>query len=44
MMRIATRIIKYPVIFAAGWLFNFVFDAQFVSGFVAGWLEPYPAK
>jgi hypothetical protein len=38
MMRIATRIIKYPVIFAAGWLFNFVFDAQFVSGFVAGWL------
>ena len=36
-MRPTARISKYPLIFVAGWLFNFVYDAQFVSGFMAGW-------
>ena len=37
-MRLTVRIFKFPVIFAAGWLFNFIYDAHFVSGFMAGWL------
>ncbi len=37
-IRMIARIFKYPVIFAAGWLFNFVYDAHFISGFMAGWL------
>ena len=31
-------LVKYPVVFAGGWLFNFVIDIQFMSGFAAGWL------
>ena len=30
--------VKYPVVFAGGWLFNFIFDIQFLSGFAAWWL------
>ncbi len=37
-MRKTARAFKYPVVFAAGWLFNFVYDAHFVSGFMVGWL------
>ena len=33
-----TRAIKYPVVFAAGWLFNFIYDIQFITGFASGWL------
>jgi len=32
------RLITYPLAFLAGWLFNFVVDIQFFSGFAAGWL------
>ena len=31
-------LVKYPVVFAGGWLFNFIMDIQFLSGFAAGWL------
>lgn len=31
------KVAKYPAIFAAGWLFNFVVDIKFMSGFMAGW-------
>lgn len=31
------RFVQIPVFFAAGWLFNFVVDIKFVSGFAAGW-------
>lgn len=34
----AVTIAKYPFVFAGGWLFNFVVDIQFLSGFAAGWL------
>ena len=30
-------LIKYPTVFIAGWLFNFVVDIQFLTGFAAGW-------
>ena len=30
--------IKYPVLFVSGWLFNFIYDIQFMMGFVSGWL------
>ena len=45
-MRKTARAFKYPVVFAAGWLFNFVYDAHFVSGFMAGrlghtWIGEY---
>ncbi|HYB08300.1 MAG TPA: hypothetical protein VEJ16_01360 [Alphaproteobacteria bacterium] len=33
-----TRILSYPFVFAAGWLFNFVFDIHFAAGFASGWL------
>tara|TARA_A100001011_G_scaffold398211_1_gene501802 strand:- start:379 stop:531 length:153 start_codon:yes stop_codon:yes gene_type:complete len=32
------RLIYSTLVFAAGWLFNFVFDIQFALGVVAGWL------
>ena len=32
------RYLQIPVFFTAGWLFNFVVDIKFVSGFAAGWL------
>ncbi len=36
-MRLTGRVIKYPVIFATGWLFNLVYNTEFVMGFAAGW-------
>lgn len=36
-MRAASRYLQMPVLFAAGWLFNFVVDIKFASGFTAGW-------
>lgn len=30
--------VKYPLVFTGGWLFNFIVDIQFLSGFAAGWL------
>lgn len=38
-MRFAAPVLKYPMLFAAGWLFNFVYDTRFVSGFLTGWLS-----
>jgi hypothetical protein len=38
MGRIAHRTAGWPLMFLGGWLFNFVFDVKFVSGFLAGWL------
>lgn len=32
------RVLSYPCFFAAGWLFNFVVDIKFLSGFMAGWM------
>lgn len=32
------RLLSYPLFFAAGWLFNFVIDIHFMTGFAAGWL------
>ncbi len=37
-MRKTALVVQYPAIFAAGWLFNFIVDIQFLSGFAAGWL------
>jgi hypothetical protein len=34
----ALALVRFPAIFFAGWLFNFVVDIQFLSGFAAGWL------
>ena len=28
--------VKYPLVFAGGWLFDFIVDIQFLSGFAAG--------
>ena len=32
------RAVTYPMAFAGGWIFNFVVDVKFVSGFLLGWL------
>ena len=32
------RAIAYPFVFLAGWLFNFVYDIQVLSGFLMGWM------
>ena len=32
--------IYFAFAFVGGWLFNFVFDIQFVLGVAAGWLMP----
>jgi len=37
-VRWITRLIYSTLLFAAGWLFNFVFDIQFALGVAAGWL------
>ena len=29
--------VKDPVVFSGGWLFDFIVDIQFMSGFAAGW-------
>lgn len=33
------RVILFPLFFIGGWLFNFIVDIQFVTGFAAGWLS-----
>ena len=37
-MTLIIRLLYSLTLFLAGWLFNFVFDIQFVSGVFAGWL------
>ena len=37
-MRIAKYAVEVPVLFVAGWLFNFIYDIKFVTGFVSGWM------
>ena len=37
-MKYLFRIIFSILLFAAGWLFNFVIDIQFALGVAAGWL------
>ena len=34
----ALALVRFPAVFAAGWVFNFIVDIQFLSGFAAGWL------
>jgi len=29
---------RWPLVFFGGYLLNFIFDVQFATGFVAGWL------
>lgn len=36
-VRKTARVMSYPVLFVAGWIFNFVADIQYVSGFLSGW-------
>ncbi len=33
----ARALLGYPLFFLGGWLFNFVVDIQFLSGFLSGW-------
>ena len=33
------RVLIYPFFFILGWLFNFIFDIHFVTGFAAGWIS-----
>lgn len=37
-MAVLGRVVRYPAIFLIGWLFNLIYDTQFVLGFLAGWL------
>ena len=37
-LRWISRLIYSILLFAAGWLFNFLFDIQFALGVAAGWL------
>ena len=37
-MKWIKRLVYSLFLFVAGWLFNFVFDIQFVIGVVSGWL------
>ena len=30
-------LVKYPLAFVGGWLFNFIVNIQFLSGFASGW-------
>jgi hypothetical protein len=32
------RVLTYPVVFLVGWLFNFLVDIKFLSGFLSGWM------
>jgi hypothetical protein len=36
--RTMIKALSYPFAFLAGWVFNFIVDIQFFSGFAAGWL------
>ena len=38
MRRVVHYAVTWPVVFAAGWLFNFIADVRFAAGFVSGWL------
>ncbi len=37
-MRMPRLAIQAPLLFFAGWLFNFIYDVKFVTGFVSGWM------
>ena len=37
-MRITRLTVQAPLLFSAGWLFNFVYDIKFLAGFVSGWM------
>ncbi len=37
-MRITRLAVQAPLLFFAGWLFNFVYDVKFVAGFISGWV------
>ena len=37
-MKWAKRFLYSLSLFIAGWLFNFIFDVQFLLGVVSGWL------
>ncbi len=32
------RALTYPRAFLSGWLFNFLVDIKFLSGFLSGWM------
>ena len=32
------RVLTYPLVFLVGWLFNFLVDIEFLSGFLSGWM------
>ena len=38
MIRITRLTVQAPLLFSAGWLFNFVYDIKFLAGFVSGWM------
>jgi hypothetical protein len=45
MVRVLSRLLRkvawgmrWPLVFFGGYLLNFIFDVQFATGFVAGWL------
>ena len=40
-LRKVGRGIRWPLVFFGGYLFNFIFDVQFATGFVAGWLAKH---
>ena len=37
-MRITRFAVQAPLLFFAGWLFNFVYDVKFLAGFASGWM------
>ncbi len=37
-MRLTRLAVQAPLLFFAGWLFNFVYDVKFLAGFVSGWM------
>ncbi len=32
------RALTYPLAFLSGWLFNFLVDIKFLTGFLSGWM------
>lgn len=37
-MKRAATFASYPLLFVGGWIFNFVYDIKFLTGFLSGWL------
>ena len=37
-MRITRFAVQAPLLFFAGWLFNFVYDVNFLLEFASGWM------